>query len=302
MTRLPKNSRGENTRVQSSSPGLTITATPIGNLGDLSPRAEASLQNADFIACEDTRHTGLMLTRMGITHGKLIAYHDHSNPGVENGLIAAMKDGNSVTLVSDAGTPLLSDPGFSLVRRCHDEGLNGTTIPGPSAMLAALVVSGLATDRFYFAGFMPAPAGKRRTELAELISQTCTIIIYESPKRLLACLDDLAELAPEREIAVIRELTKLHEDIHRGLPRDVIRSFQDTPPRGEIVLVIGPAQSAAKLDDDNLTRMVKRAMADGHSRRDAVRMVSDAAGIPKKHVYGLALGIDEDPDENEDGS
>lgn len=293
MTRLTKNQASATTPVAGALPGLTITATPIGNLGDLSARARASLEDADIIACEDTRHTGLMLSRLGVRHGKRIAYHDHSSAAVDAGLIKAMRDGAAVTLVSDAGTPVLSDPGFRLVRACQAEGIPVRAVPGASALLAALVVSGLPADRFVFAGFLPSQAKRRREELNALLALPMTLIFYESPKRLLASLGDLDDLAPQRAIVVARELTKRHEETRRGTAAELLEHYAGLAPKGEIVLLIGPADAPdAALDDAAVLAMLERALADGLSRRDAARLVSETTGIARTTVYGLALQLD----------
>ncbi|MGC6485350.1 MAG: 16S rRNA (cytidine(1402)-2'-O)-methyltransferase [Candidatus Puniceispirillales bacterium] len=288
-------SDNENRSTGSVPPGLTITATPIGNLGDLSPRARASLEVADIIACEDTRHTGLMLSRLGIKAGKLVAYHDHSSPQVTARLLAAMEDGSRITLVSDAGTPLIADPGFQLVRGCRERGISVTTIPGPSAMLAGLTLAGLPTDRFFFGGFLASGMKAREKELTEHLKIPATLIFYDSPKRVLDTLALLERLAADRPIAMAREITKLHEECRTGTPGEVLASYQDEPPpRGEIVLIIGPSAGPAAPDDDRLRAMLQRALADGNSRRDAADLVSKASGVARRKVYSLALEINAD--------
>lgn len=295
MTRLPKNEASATSVEKQALSGLFVTATPIGNLGDLSDRARASLEGADIIACEDTRHTGMMLQRLGLRHGKMVSYHDHSGDAVVAGLISAMENGKSVTLVSDAGTPLVSDPGFQLVRACHDAGLPVTAIPGPSALLTGLVLSGLPCDRFFFAGFLPQQASRRRAELDAVMDIPSTLIFYESPKRLLATLADLAECANGRQVAVARELTKLHEDVRRGTAMELHAHYSQTPPRGEIVLMLGPAEPETGPDEDTVTTMLQRAMEDGLSRKDAVQLVSESTGLPRKSVYSLALALNPRP-------
>lgn len=276
-------------------PGLTVTATPIGNLGDLSPRARKSLETADIIACEDTRHTGLMLSRLGITAPKLVAYHDHSSPAVSSRLIADMGAGKAVTLVSDAGTPLVSDPGYKLVRQCRETGITVTTIPGPSAILAGLAVAGLPTDRFLFGGFLPSGQTARRKEIETSLAVAATLVFYESPKRLVATLEDLIELAPDREIAIAREMTKLHEESLMGSAADMLAYFKgDKTPKGEVVVMIGPNQTSKTVDEASLRQMLNRAVADGHSRRDAADLVSKATGVNKRKVYGLSLEVEDD--------
>ena len=300
MARLPENSRRANTRSPGSGggpPGLTLTATPIGNLGDLSPRARRSLEEADILACEDTRHTGMMLKRLGIGHGRLKAYHEHNRDGVDRELVDLMRKGMAVTLVSDAGTPVISDPGFELVRLCRREGIPVTAIPGPSAAITGLVLSGLPANRFTFAGFVPQQAGKRRRELEESLGDgpgrsPGTLIYYESPKRLLATLAAIAEIAPDRGLAVARELTKLHEELLHGTAAELLaRLDAGGPPRGEIVLLIAPSETRARPGGAEVEALLRRAMADGYSRRDAARLVSEATGLPRRDVYGMALGL-----------
>ena len=301
MARVPKNASDATAGHGGTSegvPGLTLTATPIGNLGDLSPRAVESLEDADVLACEDTRHTGKMLKRLGIGHGKLMAYHDHSSDSVDKKLVAMMRKGSAVTLVSNAGTPVVSDPGFGLVRLCIEEGIPVTAIPGPSAVVAALILSGLPADRFTFAGFLPQQAGKRRRELEGDLGgsqpgQAGTLVYYESPKRLRATLKDIAEVAPGRRVAVARELTKLHEEVLRGTADDLLARLEaGTEPRGEVVLMVGPGGKPAAPNDAEVEALLHRAMADGHSRRDAARLVSEATGLPRRDVYGIALGME----------
>ncbi|MBL6781495.1 MAG: 16S rRNA (cytidine(1402)-2'-O)-methyltransferase [Alphaproteobacteria bacterium] len=277
-----------------SIPGLTITATPIGNLDDLSPRAVASFQSADWIACEDTRHTGLMLKRLGISHGQLIAYHDHTSTKAREKLLKALADGKAITLVSDAGTPLISDPGYRLVRACRDSNIPVTTVPGPSAVLAALVISGLPTDRFHFAGFLPNTASKRQKALAKLMRIDATIICYESAKRLAETLAEAASIAPHRHCAVARELTKTYEESWLDEVHVLATYFAEhDTPKGEIVVMFAPpSDDEHSYSDDDLIAMLKAALDDGLSRRDAVRDVTEATKMGKTHIYDLMLRVD----------
>ena len=276
-----------------SVPGLTITATPIGNLDDLSPRAIASFQSADLIACEDTRHTGLMLSRLGIPHGQLVSYHDHTSAKAREGLLKALAEGKAITLVSDAGTPLISDPGYRLVKACRDRNIPVTSIPGPSAVLAALVISGLPTDRFHFAGFLPNTAGKRQKTLAKLLSIDATVICYESAKRLAETLADIAAIAPHRQCAVARELTKTYEESWLDEAQHLARHFAETgSPKGEIVLMFAPPSGDEhSLSDEDVTAMLKKRLDQGLSRRDAVRDVCQTSGVAKTRVYDLMLSL-----------
>lgn len=275
--------------------GLQITATPIGNLGDLSPRARLALENADLIACEDTRHTGLMLKRLGISK-KLIAYHDHSDEGVIEKLIKAMQDGKTITLVSDAGTPLISDPGYELVAACHRAGINITSIPGASAGIVALAASGLPCDRFYFVGFLPSSKQKRMKLLVELQAIKDTLIFYETPKRLMASLSAMMELYPERQAVVARELTKLHETFYRGSVEEIYNQLKDVslkgePLRGELVLMLGYFDTTEPIADSQLAGLIKIALNEGLSHRDAVARVAAETKQSRNHVYKIALGL-----------
>lgn len=285
-------------RDQRAFQGLQITSTPIGNLGDLSPRAQATLENADLIACEDTRHTGLLLSRLGVST-QMVPYHDHSGDHVIDRLIKAMKSGKTVTLVSDAGTPLISDPGYRLVAACREHDIPVTSIPGPSAILAALAASGLPTDRFYFAGFIPTSSKKRMDMLTSLLPITATLIFYESPKRIAATLKTMVELYPERQVVVARELTKLHEEFYRGTVQSLYHEMEGQTLKGELVLMLGPLEQSEKLTNDDLAEMLTRALSDGMSRRDAVTTVASNTGHAKKHVYSIALGLMDAPRERE---
>lgn len=274
-------------------PGLTITATPIGNLDDISPRAVASLTGADLIACEDTRHTGLMLSRLGLKHGRLVSYHDHTSTEAREKLLAELAEGKAVTLVSDAGTPLISDPGYRLVKACRERGIPVTTVPGPSALLAGLVISGLPTDRFYFAGFLPNTSSKRQKTLNQLMTIDATIICYESARRLGDAMADIAEISPLRLCSIARELTKTFEESWHDTAANLAEHFrQEGPPKGELVVMIAPPDDMEKdVDDDAILNLLKEAMAQGASRRDAVRQISTETGVGKSRVYDLMLTL-----------
>ena len=274
--------------------GLTITSTPIGNLNDLSPRAAQSLKTADIIACEDSRHTGLMLKRLGITPKKLQSYHEHSPAQTREKLLTAMQDGKAVTLVSDAGTPLISDPGYRLVKACRARNIPITAIPGPSALLAALVASGLPTDRFYFTGFLPHTSKKRQTTLATLMPLDASIICYESAKRLTATLTAIAAIAPTRLCYVGRELTKRFEQSWLMRAADLAAHFADHgAPKGEVVLIIAPPPNEKPaISDDALIDLLRSERKKGATRRDAVRAVAAATATNKSRVYALMLGLE----------
>jgi 16S rRNA (cytidine1402-2'-O)-methyltransferase len=236
--------RGSDASVQGASAGcLLVCATPIGNLKDVTLRVLEALARADVVACEDTRHTRRLLERHGIARGELVSFHEHNERRRAAELVARMRAGATVALVSDAGTPLISDPGYELVRASIAVGLAVEALPGPSAAVSALVASGLPAERWCFVGFLPrGGAAARRRELASLLARSAgTTIAFESPRRLAATLALLAELDPARPVAVCRELTKLHEEIRRGSAAELAEHYTEHSPRGEIVLAIGTA-------------------------------------------------------------
>lgn len=268
-------------------PGLYIVAGPIGNLGDLSPRAADWLRRADLVACEDTRVTARLLREAG-SDRPMLPYHDHSPKAVEEKLLARM-EAESVALVSDAGTPLISDPGFALVRAARERGIAITTAPGPSAAIAALSISGLPSDRFLFAGFLPPKAVARSRELAMLKAVPATLIFYETGPRLAESLADMAEALGEREAVVARELTKLHEEVTGGSLAALAERYRGEAPRGEIVVIVGPpaaeTSSAEQLDD--ALRAALRTLPVGK----AAASVAAALGLPRAAVYSRALEL-----------
>lgn len=270
--------------------GLYIVATPIGNAADVSLRALDVMTNADVIACEDTRVTSKLLAIHGI-RTPLLSYHDHNAERVRPKLIERLKQGESVALASDAGTPLISDPGYKLVRAALAEGIAVTALPGPSAVLAALVLSGLPTDRFFFAGFLPPGAGARRKALAALASVGATLILMESAKRLPASLRDMADVLGDRPAAVAREMTKKFEEVRRGSLPVLARHYEDAgPPKGEVTLVIGPPADPAPVSAGDLDRKIIEALAT-HSLRDAAEIVAAVSGLPRRQVYARALAL-----------
>lgn len=271
-------------------PGLHLVATPIGNAGDISDRARAVLAAADIVACEDTRVTGRLMTLLGIS-SPLTAYHDHNAARVRPGLLARLRAGETVALVSDAGTPLVSDPGYRLVRACIDEGLPLTAEPGPSAALTALVLSGLPTDRFLFAGFLPPRAAARRRALGEIAAVPTTLIFYESARRLADCLADMADMLGDRAAAVARELTKKFEEVRRGGLAELAAAYAvEGPPKGEVTIVVGPPAAPGSIAGDDLDRRLRAAL-DGASLRDAAAAVAAATGMPRRQIYARALEI-----------
>ena len=272
---------------------LSIVATPIGNLGDFSPRAAEVLAAADIIACEDTRVTKKLLRLTGTSiSGKIVAYHDHNGEKMRPYLIERISQGDHIALVSDAGTPLISDPGYKLVAACRDHGLCVTTTPGPSAAIAALTISGLPSDRFLFAGFVPTAQKAREKQFAELASLSATSIWFDTPSRLARSLSDMASVFGNRQACVAREITKLHEEALHGSLVDLAADLQAKPPmKGEVVIVVaGRNIEDTLIDDDSLAAML-RAEMDGQRLRDAVAAVVAATGITKNRVYKLALEI-----------
>jgi 16S rRNA (cytidine1402-2'-O)-methyltransferase len=277
---------------------LIIVATPIGNLGDFSPRAAETLAAADVIACEDTRVTRKLLRLTGTnTKARMVPYHDHNGAEMRPWIITQLELGRSVVLVSDAGTPLVSDPGYKLVAACHEQGLPVQSVPGPSAVLAALAVSGLPSDRFMFAGFLASGGGARRTQITELSDLAATTIWFETPARLAQSLSDMAEIMGPRRAVVARELTKMHEEALRGdLAELATRIAGMKRLKGEIVLLVAgkPADTSA-FDDDQLTAML-RAELEGQRLRDAVKSVVETTGLPRNRIYRLALALTADTD------
>jgi len=283
---------------------LTLVATPIGNLGDFSPRAAESLGHADVIACEDTRVTRKLLNLTGTsTTARLVPYHDHNGAKMRPWILDQLAAGKAVVLVSDAGTPLISDPGYKLVAACREQGIPVLSVPGPSAVLAALAVSGLPTDQFMFAGFLAASKSARQTQITELAALKATSVWFETPSRLAQSLADMAAILGPRDVVVARELTKLHEEVIRGRCDELALRFAETrPPKGEIVLLVaGAPRDSGEIDEATLDAML-RAEMDGQRLRDAVRAVVEATGLPRNRVYRTALKIDKEdkPDGQED--
>jgi 16S rRNA (cytidine1402-2'-O)-methyltransferase len=271
--------------------GLILVATPIGNAGDISLRALAALREADAIVCEDTRVTAKLMAAHGIER-PLLAYHEHNAARMRPILIDRLRQGQTLALVSDAGTPLISDPGYKLVRAAIAEALPVTTIPGPSAPVAALILSGLPTDRFLFAGFLSHRAGARRAELSEVSAIGASLVFFESPARLARTLADMAEILGPRDAAVARELTKMFEEVRRGGLADLAAHYARTgPPKGEIVIVVAPPTALGQeVSDDSIDQALRQAMA-GLSLRDAVDAVAETLGRPRRDVYRRALAI-----------
>lgn len=271
-------------------PGLYIVATPIGNLGDISVRAREILAVADVVACEDTRVTGHLLHLIGIKR-PLLRHDDHADEAARARLVGRMTD-ERVVLVCDAGTPLISDPGYRLVREARAAGHMVTSIPGPCAAITALTLAGLPTDRFLFAGFLPARAKARDEAISELAGVRASLVLYESGQRLGACLAALAARLGDREAAVTRELTKLHEECVTGTLPTLATRYADEKPRGEIVIVVGPPAAAAPVaqDDDAVDAALALALADAPPAR-AAKAVAASLGIPRERAYARALAL-----------
>jgi 16S rRNA (cytidine1402-2'-O)-methyltransferase len=267
-------------------PGLYVVATPIGNLGDLSPRAADTLRNADLILAEDTRVSGKLLAHAE-SRAPMIRYDDHSSASAREAIVSRLGS-EAVALVSDAGTPLISDPGYKLVRAAREAGHAITTIPGPSAAIAALTLAALPTDRFLFAGFLPPKAKARSDAIAELADVRATLVFYESGPRLTDTLEALSELLGAREAAVAREITKLHEECVTGTLIELAERYADTAPKGEIVIVVGPPAEKAEATDDELDAALDAALEHLSPSRAAAE-VSERLRVPRKRAYARAL-------------
>jgi len=273
-------------------PGLYLVATPIGNLADISLRALAVLARADLIAAEDTRHSRKLLSHFGI-RAELTPYHEHNAAKERPRLLARIKAGFSVALISDAGTPLISDPGYKLVREALEAGLGVTSVPGASAALAALTSAGLPTDTFLFAGFLPPKAGARRKRLEELKPVPATLIFYETASRLGASLADMAQIFGAREAAVAKELTKLHESVAGGTPAELAALIDPSAElKGEFVVLIGPpAPDETLVGDEAIVASLKQALKH-ESFRDAVRSVAEKFDLKRSRVYELGVALE----------
>lgn len=267
-------------------PGLYIVATPIGNLGDLTPRAAEVLRRADLVLAEDKRVTAKLLAHIG-AKTRLANYNDHTSEAERARIVSQLGD-QAIALVSDAGTPLISDPGYKLVRSARSEGHSVFTLPGPSAVIAALTLAGLPTDRFLFAGFLPAKTKARSDAVTELAAIRATLVFYESGPRLAETLAALAAGLGSREAAVSREISKLHEETVTGSLGELANRYASKPPKGEIVIVVGPAQERAEATDEELDSALEKALKQLSPSRAAAE-VAIALNIPKKRAYARAL-------------
>lgn len=270
-------------------PGLYLVATPIGNLGDTTLRALAALARADVILCEDTRHSRILLGHFGISR-PLRAYHEHNANAERPNVLASLAEGKAVALISDAGTPLVSDPGYKLVREATERGFRVTALPGPSAVLAGLSLAGLPTDCFLFAGFLPPRESARRARLTELEAVPATLVFFEAPARVAGALATIADLYGAREVAVARELTKRFEEVRRGSPEEVAAwAATSGELKGEFVIMIGPPKKR-EISDADIASHLEQALPQ-MSLRDAARGVAADLGVAKSRVYDIGLRL-----------
>lgn len=275
---------------------LYLVATPIGNMSDISLRALSTLKEADLIAAEDTRVTGKLLKHYGI-ETPMTPYHQHSLGRKADRLLDVLNGGKSIAMVSDAGTPGISDPGHELIALCIEHGVPVVSIPGPNAIITALIVSGLSTRRFTFDGFPPRSAHERRMFFESLKGEPRTMVFYESPLRLVATLKTALQVLGDRRAAVMREATKMFEEVHRGTLSSAIERFSDVKPKGEITFLIeGAACVAEEIDEDQVEEALRRFIDEGISERDAVRHVTAMYSLPKKEVYTRMLKMKQGDD------
>ena len=275
------------------SAALVLVGTPIGNLGDLSPRAVEALAGADTIACEDTRRTRALLSHLGLPAGhRLVAVHDHNEAGAVRNVLARLDRGERVVVVTDAGMPGISDPGERLVAAAAAAGYTVEVVPGPSAMIAALVVSGLPTSRFTFEGFLPRKGSARGQRLAEIAADARTTVLFEAPHRVRQTVADLAAAAGGlRRVALVRELTKLHEEVWRGTLAGAVEHLDAKEPRGEYVVVLDGAPPRAAADEAAVEAALRARLDAGAEKKAAIAEVAAAMGVPKRVVYDVALSI-----------
>jgi 16S rRNA (cytidine1402-2'-O)-methyltransferase len=278
----------ERVLAQPLAPGLYLVSTPIGNLADMTLRAIAVLARADILYCEDTRHSRALLDRYAI-RSPVRPYHEHNADEQRPRVIAELAAGRRVALISDAGTPLVSDPGYKLVREAAASGHLVSAVPGACAILAALVSAGLPTDAFFFAGFLPPRQAARRMRLAELAAVPGTLVFFEAPQRVAETLSDLAEGLGPRSAVVARELTKLHEELARGSLAELAEAFQPREVKGEVVILTGPP-GVAEISDEAIASQLREALK-GASLRDAARSIADGLAVPKARVYDIGLKL-----------
>lgn len=271
---------------------LVLVATPIGNLGDLPPRAVEALAAADLVCCEDTRRSGRLLQHAGVTAQRLRRVDEHTEHGAVDDVLDILRAGGSVALVTDAGTPGISDPGHRLVCAAIDDGHTVSAVPGPAALVMALVISGLASDRFVFEGFLPRSGSARSTRLAVVAGEPRTVVLYEAPHRVKRTVADLSAVCGDtRRIALCRELTKIHETVWRGTLGAAVAELAAHEPIGEYVLVLEGAPAPTPPDDAEVAELLRTALAAGRSTRDAAAEVATRTGRARREVYDLALGL-----------
>ena len=291
---------GETLTAPKPAPGLYLVATPIGNLGDITLRALEVLAGVDLIACEDTRITRRLTERYAIT-ARLAPYHEHNAAEMRPKILAQLAAGASIALVSDAGTPLISDPGFKLVREACAAGHSVTAVPGPSSVLAALSVAALPTDRFFFEGFLPPKQAARRARLTELARLDATLVLFESGSRVQEALTDLAAIMGARSAAICREMTKLHEEISRGTLSELAQSAATLETRGEFVLVIGPQAEGSQAMTHEAIDALLRDRLKRDSVKDAVAHAVEVSGRPRRELYARALELAKENEEQKHG-
>ena len=271
---------------------LVLVSTPIGNLGDLTPRAVEALKACALICCEDTRHSGKLLSHAGVSGVRLAVANEHTEEARTHEVLGLLAAGSDVAVVTDAGTPGISDPGARLVRAAADAGHVVTAVPGPAALVMALVISGLDSTRFVFEGFIPRSGRERTSRIAEVAAERRTIVLYEAPHRVLRTITDLAAACgPQRRVALARELTKLHEEVWRGTLAEAVVHLTERAPRGEYVLVVEGAPVSEAATDDAIVAALHMALAGGVDRRTAIATVMVGTGAAKRRVYDLALTI-----------
>lgn len=271
---------------------LVLVATPIGNLGDLPPRAVEALRTASLICCEDTRRTGKLLQHAGISGVRMAVANEHTERDRVDQVLRLLEAGDDVAFVSDAGTPGISDPGERLVRAVVERGHRVSAVPGPAALVMALVVSGFDTTRFVFEGFVPRSGSDRTRRLAEVAAERRTTVLYEAPHRVARTVADLiAQCGPDRKVALARELTKLHEEVWRGTLADAATHLAEREPRGEYVIVVEGAPADGPADDTAITAALVRAMDGGESRKAAIATVTAALGVSKRRVFDIATSL-----------
>ena len=274
---------------------LYLVPTPIGNLGDISIRCRQTLEEADFIAAEDTRVSLKLLNHLGIKKS-LVSYYEHNKAFKGEKILERILAGETCALVSDAGSPAISDPGEELVKQCADAGITVCAIPGPCAVITALSISGQATGRFCFEGFLSTSKKSRREHLESLVQEQRTMIFYEAPHKLVATLEDMAQVfGSDRSISLCRELTKLHEEVVRTTLGQAIQKYTEHPPKGEFVLVVAGAEPPKKEEttEDDIIQSIANLVAQGISRKDAIKQTAKALDLPKNVVYDAALKMDE---------